>query len=303
MFRIRMITKSSTYLKDYILHTRAKRNRLPAIDDVDCWQALDPTSLYAAEIDGKTIGTAFVFKYEGGYRITEGLYMDEKYQSRGFGLQLIREVLRRAEPTSNLSAYTSPHLVEISKKNLGLRDIPYTAERRQFDILIALEKLRSIAMNASHEIKEVSEVNFEALVNYDKVTFGYDRRQFLYKWLFSPVSQSLVAFDNEGSVVGYVVARECFVPDQGYTITPLYCEDIDVGLSLLRSVLERIKERGTSTSNLAYMHSPVGRNPQQNELLQFIESNCYAEFIFLTTNGQPNGRVEKWFSSTSFVCG
>ncbi|XP_028406942.1 uncharacterized protein LOC114529363 [Dendronephthya gigantea] len=303
MLRIRTITKASTYLKNYILQARAKRNLLPAIDDVDCWLALDPISLYAAEIDGKVIGTLFLFKYDDGYRMAGGFYIDEKYRNQGYGFQLNREVVKRAEPTTNLSLYTSPHLVEMSKRILGVRDLIYTAERREFDILMALKKLQNIPMNSTYEIKEVSEVDFEALVNYDKFTFGYDHREFLYKWLFSPVSQSFVALNNDGSVVGYVVARESLVPNQGYTITPLYCEDIDVGLSLLRSVLQRIKEQGTSTSNLAYMHSPVDKNPQVNEFLEFIESRRDLKYLFLTSNGEPNGRLEKCFSVSSFNSG
>ena len=66
MFRVRRITATSSYLKNYFLLTRLADPVLdadpPAIDDVESCLACDSTAFYVGELDGKPIGTVNVFK-------------------------------------------------------------------------------------------------------------------------------------------------------------------------------------------------------------------------------------------------
>ena len=302
MFRIKMITDTSTYLKKYFLQTRVTVKHRPAIDDIDCFLACDPTGLYAGELNGQPIGTASVFKYDDGYRHGGGYYTEKDYRKRGYGLQLFNHVVKECKPITNISTYApSLEVVEMYKKYFGSGEILYSVETHDMNSITALKKLQGISMDATYHVKQVSDVDFEALFNYDKLTFGYDRKQFLYKWLYSSASRSCVALNNEGSVVGYVVARESMVPDEGYKIGPLFCEDIDVGKVLIQAVLQQINEQGRSNSVL--ICCPIGRNAQVQELLKFLDSTSIYKHMFMTTNGQPKGCVDKWFAVTSIHCG
>jgi hypothetical protein len=120
-------------------------------------------------------------------------------------------------------------MVETCKKSFGIQ-ILHGCETHDINSITALKNLQGISMDTSYHVKQVSDVDFETLCNYDMFTFGYNRQQFLYKWLYSPASHSCVALNNQGFIVGYVVVRESIVPNEGYKIGPLFCENINIAL-------------------------------------------------------------------------
>ena len=297
-----MITEKSTHLKNYFLHVRSRAKYRPAIDDVDCFLACDPTALYVGVLDGKPIGTACTFKYEEGYRHGGGNHIEPEYRRTGYGLQLQRHVLKKSEPIANISGYVpSLEAAEMYKKYYGRGDIQYPVETHNINSTTAFQKLQGISMDKSCQAKQASDVDFKTLFDYDKLTFGYDRKKFLYKWLYSSESFSHVVLNNERSVVGYIVARKSVVPHEGYKIGPLFCEDIDVGKILIQSVLEQINKYGTSNS--VHICCPIGKNPQVEEILKFVDSTLIDKHFFLTIYGHPKSCIDKWFGVTSLLCG
>lgn len=301
MFRIRRITATSTYLKSYFLLTRGVDP--PAFDDVDCYLACDSTALYVGELDEKPVGAVAVFKYEDGYRHSGRIYIEEKFRNRGYALQLSNEAFKRAEPISNLSGYAESVNIEKYKKYYGWNEILYTAETHRINSVTALKNLQVLSKDSSCHIKEVSDVDFEDLFRYDKRTFGYDRKQFLYKWLYSPASHSFVAFNDKGSIVGYIVARKVMAPKGrgNYVIRPLYCEDINIGKDLLQSVLRHINKQ--DTPGLVEACFPFNRDPQVRELLNILKGDYLTSVVLVARNVNRKGRIDKWFSPASYVCG
>ena len=300
MFRIRKITKTTKYLRDYFLHTRVIKEHRPAFDDVECFLTCDPTSMYVGELDGKPIGVIAVFKYEDGYRHAGGFYIEEKYRNSGYGLQLSQEAFDKAEPTANLSFYSKLEVVEKNKTYYRCPQILYTAEAYAINSLIALKNLQRMSKHSSCHIKEISDVNFEVLFQYDKHTFGYDRKQFLYKWLYSPASHSFVAFDDEGGIAGYIVARKSIASHQGYMVGPLFCEDIEIGKDLIKSALQQINKQ--STSSVVSVCFPTNRDPQVWDLLNILNGHHLFSVVLLARNIYRKGRLDKWFSPTSYIC-
>ena len=301
MFRIKLITETSTYLKKYFLQIRVRLGNRSAIDEVDCLLACDSTALYAGELDGKPIGICAVFKYENGYQHAGGLYIEDKYRESGYGFMLSHELYQRSKPFKNLSCYALPHMAETYKKYFGFREVLCPVESHDLNITTVLKKLQGMSLDATYHVKQVSDVDFETLFNYDKLTFGYNRKQFLYKWLYSPASRSCVVLNNEGCVLGYIVARKSMVSGGGYMIGPLFCQDIDVAKVLIQSVLQEINEEGTTNS--VVLNCLIGKNPQVKELLTFLDSTIFEKSILMSTNAQLKGHVDKWFAITSFMCG
>ena len=281
---------------------RARTNQRPALDEVECFLACDPTALYVGELDGKPIAASCVFKYEDGYRHGGGYFVENEYRKRGYGLQLYDYTMKQAQPYTNLTGYVaSMDVFKMYKKYFGSAEILHSTELHDINSITALKKLQEIRVDSSSQIKPVSDVQFETVLNYDRITFGYDREKFLHKWLYSPASISRVALDSEGAVQGYAVARESIVPQQGYKIGPLFCEDIEVGKALLLSVFKEIHEQGKSSS--VHIWCPTDKNPQVKELLTLLESTYVCEHPFSTIDGQPKGQVDKWFGVTSLLCG
>ena len=301
MFRIRRITATSTYLKNYFLQTRG--GDPPAFDDVDCYLACDSTALYVGELDEKPVGVVGVFKYEDGYRHSGGIYIEEKYRHYGYAFQLSNYVFNRAEPMSNLSAYALSVNIEKYKKYYGWKEILYTAETHRINSVTASKNLQVLSKDSSCNIKEVSDVDFEDIFQYDKRTFGYDRKQFLYKWLYSPASHSFVALNNEGSIVGYIVARKAvaFKEKGDYVIRPLYCENINIGKDLLQSVLEHINKQ--DSPSLVQSCFPINQDPQVRELLNILNGDYLKSVVLMARNVNRKGRIDKWFSPASYLCG
>ena len=265
MFRIKTITETSTHLKKYFLQTRVHLiGDRPAIDDIDCFLAFDSKVMCVGELDGKPIGVASVFKYDDGYRHGGGYYIEKEYRGHGYGIQLFNHVVEKSKPIANISCYIhSPKIAELYKKYFGSAEIFFSVETYDINSITALKKLQGISRDSRWHVKKAADVDFESLFNYDKVTFGYRCRQFLYKWLFSPASYSCVALNKDGSILGYIVLRKSIVSDEGYKIGPLYCENIDVGKDLIQSVLEAINNDGTSSSIL--IRCPIDKNPQVRE--------------------------------------
>ena len=303
MFRIKMITETSAHLKKYFLQTRIHLvGDRPAIDDIDCFLAFDSKVLCVGELDGKPIGVASVFKYDDGYRHGGGYYIEKEYRRHGYGIQLFNHVVEESKPIANISCYIhSPKIAELYKKYFGSAEIFFSVETHDINSVIALNKLQGISRDSRCHIKKASDVDFETLFNYDKLIFGYNCKKFLYRWLFSPASHSCVALNNDGPVVGYIVLRKSMVPDKGYKIGPLFCENIDVGKDLIQSVLETISKDDTSSSIL--IRCPIDKNPHVRELLTFLHGTMVDEYTFLSTNGQPKGCTDKWFAVTSIFCG
>ena len=300
MFHIRKVTKTSKYLKDYFLHTRVIKEHRPAFDDVQCFLACDPTSMYVGELDGKPIGAIAVFKYENGYRHAGGFYIEEKYRSYGYGLKLSQEAFQKAEPIANFSFYSKLEVVEKNKIYYHCPEILYTAEAYAINSMAALKNLQGISKDSSCCIKEISDVDFEVLFEYDKCTFGYERKQFLYKWLYSPASHSFVALDHEGRVIGYIVARKSIASDQGYMVGPLFCEDINIGKDLIKSVLQQINKQ--NTCSVVSVCFPINRDPQVWELLNILNGYHLFSVVLMARNIHRKGRLDKWFSPSSYIC-
>jgi ribosomal-protein-alanine N-acetyltransferase len=304
MFRIKRITETSSHLKKYLLQIRIDfTGDRPSFDDIDCFLSIDSGVMCVGELDGKPIGVASVFKYEEGYRHGGGYYMEKEYRKHGYGIQLFNHVVEKSKPIVNISSYiNSPEIIEMYRKYFGGGEILFSVNTYALNLGTALKKLQEFPSDAKYcQVKPASEVNFETLFRYDKHTFGYSRKQFLYKWLYSPASHSRVALDGDGSVLGYIVLRKSMVPNEGYKIGPLFCENIDVGKDLTRSVLEGISEEGTPSSIL--IRSPIDKNPQVKELLTLLDGTNVDKHTFLSTNGQPKGCHDKWFAVTSIFCG
>ena len=91
------------------------------------------------------------------------------------------------------------------------------------DIPKALETLGTHIPNDC-EVKKVNQINMREVCSYDTDVFGYKRDKFLEKWLNTPGTHTRVAVNKRGSVVGYVVVRLAFFQDEGYKISPPFCD-------------------------------------------------------------------------------
>ena len=301
MFRTRLITATSTLLKQYYQTSLARQGWRPCVDDIECYLQLDPTGMLVGELNGKTIATQSAIKYPDGYCHLGSRIVQQKYRKFGYGRKILDLGIANSAPNTNLSAYATPSIAKkveesfamIPRWQVGIYDI---------DIPKALETLRTYNPNDC-EVKKVDQINMQDVYNYDTDVFGYNRDKFLEKWLSTPGTHTRVAVNKEGSIVGYVAVRLAFFQDEGYKIGPLFCQNIEVGKALLKEVLEDVHEHGLSSSNSVILDSPTGKNTDAQKLMKFVDGKYLGHNEFMTTNGLPKGRFDQWFAITSPACG
>ena len=300
MFRVRMITATSTKLKQYYQNSLARQGWRPCIGDINCYLDLDPTGTYVGELNGKPIGTFSAIKYENSYCHMGSMTIEAEYQKLGYGNKLGKAHLQNFDRNQNMGGHVTPELIKlfhnwygaIPRWKIGIYDlcIPKT-----------LDTLR--VSSDCYEVKGINNINMQDLYKYDTDVFGYNRNKFLEKWLNTVGAHARVAVGKQGSILGYVAVRTAFFQDEGYKLGPLFCKDIDIGKALLKGVFEDVRERGLSSSNSVVLDSPIGKNPEAQKLMEFVEANYLGHIEFMTTNGIPKGCFKQWFAITSPACG
>ncbi len=270
MFRIRLITATSTILKQYYQVSLAREGWRPCVGDIECYLQLDPTGMYVGELNGKPIATHSAIKYADGHCHLGSFCVEREYRNLGYGRNLTDPFLANSVPKNIVSLYATPKMARklekafamVSRWPVGIYDV---------NILTALETLKTYNSDGC-EVRHMNKVNMQDIYNYDTDIFGYNRVKFLEKWFNTPGTHSRVALNKEGSIVGYVAVRTAFFQEEGYKIGPLFCENIDVGKALLKGVFKDIREYGLSSSSSAVLDSPIGRNPDAIKLMQFVGS-------------------------------
>ena len=300
MFRVRLITVTSTILKQYYQNLLARQGWRPCIGDIDCYLELDPTGIYVGELNGKPIGTASAIKYENGYCHLGSMAIEAKYQKFGYGMELGKARLVNSPRQKNLGGYTTPKLVKAFEQWHGV--IPrWEVGIYDLNISKTLDTLR--VSSDCCEVKGINNINMQDLYKYDTDVFGYNRNKFLEKWLNTVGAHARVAVDKQGSILGYVAVRTAFFQDEGYKLGPLFCKDIDIGKALVKGVFEDVHERGLSSSNSVVLDSPIEVNEEAQKLMEFVEANYLGRIEFMTTNDIPKGHFKQWFAITSSVSG
>jgi predicted GNAT family acetyltransferase len=302
-FEIRAITETSTILKKFFLDTLQNGNFFPALDDIECYLACDPTSLLVGELNGKPIAIAAVFKYEKQYRHFGCYVVDKAYRGQGFGLKLTAEARRRSEPNGVVSGYSVPEMLE-NYEEMQQAVQHWQIERHVVDVPKALNLLSdgtNRGTNLITHIKLVSEVNMKALCNYDAKIFGYKREKFIQRLLH--VSHARVAMNQQNEIVGYAAVRVLYNPDSGYKVGPVFCESFEIAKSLLEEIFQAIMESRQSSKKTVVIDFPVEVNPEANELAKLLCGKIVIKCVFVSCDGLPESHFKKWFAITTLEAG
>jgi GNAT superfamily N-acetyltransferase len=304
-FEIRTVTESSTALKKYILDALENGHFLPALSDVDCFLACDPTSLLVGELNGKPIAIAATFKYEEQYRHFGCFVVDEAYRGQGYGMEMTAESRRRSEPIGVVTGYSVPEMLEnYEKVQMVVQHWP--VERHIVDIPNALSLLSHDSSTngdslIAHMVKKVNQVDMKALCDYDTKIFGYKREKFVERLI--EVSHARLAVNHQGEIVGYAAARLLYKPDTGYVVGPVFCESFEIAKSLLKEIFQELVESKRSARKTVVIDLPVVVNPGANELAKLLCGEILIKCMFVSCNGLPKSDFKKWFAVTSLSAG
>ncbi|CAB4028269.1 Hypothetical predicted protein [Paramuricea clavata] len=269
-FEIRTLTKTSTGLKKYFLDVLEKEKYFPALDDIECYLACDPTSLLVGELNGKPTAIIASFKYE---------------------------------EHAQVSFYAVPEMLENYKK-MFMAVPHWPVEMHMVDISNALALLNDSTNGGASlvvDIKQVGEIGVKAACNYNTKIFGYKREKFLERLL--QVSHARVAVNQQNEIVGYAAARVLYKPDSGYKVGPVFGESFEIAKSLLKEIFQEIMECGRSSKKAVVINFPVVVNPDANKLAKRLCGKILMKCMFVSCNGLPKSDFTKWFAVTTLEAG
>ena len=296
MINLRMVKRTSTLLKHFYQLTLANEGWRPCINDVDCLLEHEQASIYVVESQKKPVATISAVKYGSNVMHFGSFIIHKEYRKLGY-VKSIMQVMREhhdEEPGSTIKVwYAAASQVEFLKKINGAV-CQWPVGIYDLNVRRSLDKLQGYS---SHfQLNHIDVNNMHDVLVYDNKVFGYTREKLLRMWLGSPGTHARVAFNKDGRVLGYVVVRLAFFTEEGYKLGPLYCKDIEVGKSLIKSVFEDINDHGFSRSNSVIVDSPTGRNAKAKELMEFLDGRYLGDIYYLTTNGLPNASFDQWFA-------
>ena len=295
-FNVRPI-KTEEEFQTVVINAMAKEGWRPGLKDAECFLACDPTLGFVGELDGQSIGCMTMTKYDNRLAFAGSYIMDEKHRGKGYGIKIFDAAVSSVKPSSSI-AFLALRQLEKMYERSGFRSQFYGA-RYDFYLPTAMTCFSEISEKTPVEITRIGEVHLEALFLYDTTVFGFERHAFLSKWLRVTGSHALVAFNTEGSIVGYTVARPTFVKEDGYKIGPLFADSEAIAEKLLKALFEELLRQDEPPPVVCF-EAPTKKAMGLGERLQGKKG---FELAYMLKGDPPKACFDKWFGVTTLELG
>ena len=184
-----------------------------------------PTGCFAAEVDGKVVGTSTTIVYEGRFAWIGMVLVDPEYRSRGIGTRLLERAVE--------------HLDELRVPAIKLDATPQGKpiyEKMGFVTEYEIERWvlhrEAVALSA---LARAGIPDIEKIIKEDGAVFGADRGELL-RSLHADAPDFTLASELEGEVIGYALGRGGSRADH---LGPWMAWDQPTGRELLDAFLQR----------------------------------------------------------------
>lgn len=197
-------------------------NQTPA--DWRCFLESSPRGCFAAEVDGKVIGTAATIVYEQRFAWIGMVLVDPEFRGRGIGTRLLRKTVEHLDEigirTMKLDA--TPAGRPIYQK-LGFED-EYEIERW----LLKRPASEAVPASVVHSI-------CDRVLDLDREIFGADRGNLL-RSLAAEIPGFVLTAEWDGEIAGYAFGRRGTLADH---LGPWMARDEETATQLLDEFLGR----------------------------------------------------------------
>ena len=264
----------------------------PGLQDAECFMACDPTAGFVGELNGKPICCMTMAKYGDSFAFGGCYVVSKEFRGREYGRKIYDAAMASAKHFPSIGGISTVNREEMHNRN-GFRSKFYGAFF-VFSIPTAIACLSETSKRSPVKIKQIEEVNMQALFGYDATVFGFERHAFLSKWLSMAGSYARVAIDSEGSIVGYTVARPTFIKDS-YKIGPLFADSEAIAENLLKAVFEEL-QRQKNPAPVVCIDAPTEK---ATKLCERLDGKRLFELVYMVTNNLPNACFDRWFGYTT----
>jgi ribosomal protein S18 acetylase RimI-like enzyme len=197
----------------------------PGLHDGEVFWHTDPDAFIAAELKGELVGGGTITSYAGAFGFMGFFIVRPAFRGRGLGHALWQarrdRLLGRLQAGASIGmdgvfdmqAYYARGGFEFSHRDIRFRaDIPADVA----------------APAADPGIVELSQLDFDDVLVYDRSCFPTERARFLQAWTGQPDTRALGCV-RDGRLVGYGVVRRC---REGCKIGPLFADDAATAMAL-----------------------------------------------------------------------
>lgn len=264
----------------FLINMAAEEGWDPGIYDNESFFAADNNGFFVGELDGELISCISAVKYNSFGFI--GFYIVKpEYRGLGYGIRIWEHALDYfGDINIGLDGVVSQ--VENYKK-LGFKLAHNNARYSG--------KLDMPEFNDKNIIK-ADLVNFDSLCDYDKLHFGFSRRDFLRKWINQDNSFSICYLDGE-KITGFSTCRKTI---GGFKIGPLFARDKDIAEIMFLYL-------GSKIGNFNF-YLDINENFEPAvELVKKYNMNKIFETKRMYTKSQPDAKWNEVFGITSFELG
>jgi GNAT superfamily N-acetyltransferase len=254
----------------------------PGIHDAETFYRTDPHGFFQGILDGKPVSCISAVAYGDRYGFLGFYIVQPQFRGQGLGIEIWNEGMKHLKGRDiGLDAVTEQQKLY---ERAGFR--PCYKSLRFQGVATGLQ-------SGAEGINYLSEVPLEDLLAYDDQFFPVPRHTFTESWIRQPKGIALAAL-KEGGLIGYGVARQCFL---GYKIGPLFADDEKTADALFRALCGHIS-RGMPV----FLDIPQA-NPAAMDLAKRYHMHPVFETVRMYNNKDPGLPMAGIFGVTSFELG
>lgn len=253
----------------------------PGLYDVASFYTTDPQGFLMGELNGEPIASISAVAYDDTFGFIGFYIVHPEFRGKGYGWQIWQKGMEY-----------------LGDRNIGLDGVlAQQANYRKSGFSLAYRNIRyqgsfSQSQTKSGDLRNVSQIPFQQLLEFDSRFFPVPRPRFLQAWIAQPASIALAKCDGD-TILGYGVIRPCQV---GWKIGPLFAIEADTADELLRNLV------AYTNGATCYLDIPEP-NPAALDLVRNHQMTPVFETARMYTKQAPHCSLAGIFGVTTFELG
>lgn len=257
----------------------------PGPYDAEVYWQTDPDGFYGFFDNDKLVAGGSIISYNGEFGFMGFFIVKPQYRSKGIGRNLwyLRRdtLLKRLKEGASIGMDGVVDMQPFYNKGgfeIAFRDLRYEGIGKEDTI--------------NKNISSIEEKDYEKVLAYDKMCFGFSRPQFMLNWLKMPEVKTF-KYVEDNKLKGFSVLRKA---NKGYKICPLFADTPQIAEELFKACSSSAKNEPF------YLDIPI-----VNEAAKKLVDKYKMEYVFecarMYYGNPPNVDVNKIFGITTFELG
>lgn len=257
----------------------------PGFYDADVYWQTDENGFYGFFHNDELIAGGAIVSYNGEFGFMGLFIVKPTYRGSGIGRQLWYK--RRDALLSRLNENAAIGMD-------GVVAMQPFYQKGGFEIAFKDERYERLgeAFEIDKNISPIEAFDFDNILAYDKIGFGFARPQFLKPWLNIPKSKSF-KYTKNGEVQGFAMIRP--IP-LGWKVGPLFAENAEIAEALYQACLS------ANIGESLYIDIPM-TNENAVTLIKKYDAKYVFECARMYYGNPPKVDFNKVFGITTFELG